>query len=48
MKFDELDKKMRLYETVNDIAVLPELYMVARIDFTRSQKKLVDLRLLST
>lgn len=32
MKFDELDKKMRVYETVNDVCVLPGIYMVARID----------------
>lgn len=38
MKFDELDKKMRVFETTHDIVVLPEIYMVARIDgrsFTR-------------
>lgn len=32
MKFDELDKKMRLFETANDFCVLPGIYMVARID----------------
>lgn len=32
MKFDELDEKMRVYETVNDVCVLPGIYMVARID----------------
>ncbi|SEA32509.1 tRNA(His) guanylyltransferase Thg1 family protein [Microbulbifer marinus] len=32
MKFDELDKKMRIYETANDHRVLPGIYMVARID----------------
>lgn len=38
MKFDELDKKMRIFETTHDSVVLPEIYMVARIDgrsFTR-------------
>ncbi len=38
MKFDDLDKKMRIFETAHDIVVLPEIYMVARIDgrsFTR-------------
>ena len=32
MKFDELDKKMRVYETAHDHNVLPGLYIVARID----------------
>lgn len=32
MKFNELDKKMRVYETAHDHNVLPGLYMVARID----------------
>lgn len=32
MKFDELDAKMRLYETAHDYCVPPGLYMVARID----------------
>jgi tRNA(His) 5'-end guanylyltransferase len=38
MKFDELDDKMRVYETALDHCVLPEMFMVARIDgrgFTR-------------
>ena len=38
MKFDELDKKLRKYETSNDLCVLPGIHMVARIDgrnFTR-------------
>jgi tRNA(His) guanylyltransferase len=38
MKFDELDRKMRVYETAHDHRVLPGLFMVARIDgrsFTR-------------
>ena len=38
MKFDELDEKMRVYETALDYCVLPEMFMVARIDgrgFTR-------------
>ena len=42
MKFDELDKKMRIYETSNDFCVLPGIYMVARIDgrnFTRLTKE---------
>jgi tRNA(His) 5'-end guanylyltransferase len=42
MKFDELDKKMRVYETTRDRSVLPGLYMVARVDgrnFTRLTKE---------
>lgn len=41
MKFDDLDKMMRTFETANDYCVLPELYMIARIDgrsFTRLTK----------
>ncbi len=43
MKFDELDKKLRVYETAADLCVLPGIYMVARIDgrnFTRLTKEL--------
>ncbi|MEI7846509.1 MAG: tRNA(His) guanylyltransferase Thg1 family protein [Chloroflexota bacterium] len=42
MKFDDLDTKMRVFETAADICVLPGLYMVARIDgrsFTRLTKE---------
>jgi tRNA(His) guanylyltransferase len=42
MKFDELDQKMRVFETAHDHCVLPEIYMVARIDgrsFTRLTKE---------
>ncbi|KAA2244415.1 guanylyltransferase [Chitinophaga agrisoli] len=45
MKFDELDSKMRVYETVNDTVVLPGNYIVARIDgrgFTRLTKEVHD------
>ena len=38
MKFNELDAKMRVYESAHDFCIPPELYMVARIDgrsFTR-------------
>lgn len=41
MKFDELDQKLRIYETASDQCVLPGMYMVARIDgrnFTRLTK----------
>lgn len=43
MKFDELDKKLRIYETSHDFCVPPNIYMVARIDgraFTRLTKEL--------
>ena len=42
MKFDELDEKMRVFETANDLVVLPGIYMVARLDgrsFTRLTKE---------
>lgn len=42
MKFDELDSKMRIYETAHDRCVLPNIYMVARIDgrsFTKLTKE---------
>lgn len=42
MKFDELDAKMRIYESAHDYCVAPELYMIARIDgrsFTRLTKE---------
>ena len=41
MKFDELDKKLRVYESLNDRFVLPGVSMVARLDgrsFTRLTK----------
>lgn len=42
MKFDELNAKMRLYESAHDFCVPPESYMIARIDgrsFTRLTKE---------
>lgn len=42
MKFDDLDTKMRVFETASDQSVLPEMYMVARIDgrsFTKLTKE---------
>src|SRR5204863_8816176 len=42
MKFDELDTKMRVFETAHDLCVLPGIYMVARIDgrgFTKLTKE---------
>ncbi|MBD5463283.1 MAG: guanylyltransferase [Lachnospiraceae bacterium] len=43
MVFDELDKKMRVYEQSLDQIILPETYMVARLDgrgFTHLTKEL--------
>ncbi len=42
MNFDELDNKMRVYEQSLDQVLLPELYLVARLDgnrFTRLTKE---------
>jgi hypothetical protein len=41
MKFDELDARMRVFETAHDHSVLPGLFMVVRLDgrgFTRLTK----------
>ena len=43
MKFDELDLKMRVFETAHDRSVLPGMLLVARIDgrnFTRLTKEI--------
>ncbi|MEM9443942.1 MAG: tRNA(His) guanylyltransferase Thg1 family protein [Verrucomicrobiota bacterium] len=45
MKFDDLDKRMRIYETNYDQTVLPKIYVVARIDgrnFTTFTKEVCD------
>ncbi len=45
MRFESLDKQLRVYETTNDISVLPNIYMVARLDgkgFTRLTKEIHD------
>ena len=42
MKFDDLDRRMRVFETAHDLCVLPGLHMVARLDgrgFTRLTKE---------
>ena len=42
MKFDELDSKMRVFETTHDHMILPGIHIVARIDgrgFTRLTKE---------
>ena len=41
MKFSSLDSRMRVYETTHDFCVLPNIYMVARLDgrnFTKLTK----------
>ena len=46
MKFEQLDKKMRVFETAHDHCVLPEIYMVVRLDgrnFTRNTKEVWQL-----
>jgi len=43
MKFDDLDKKMRIIETAHDVCALPGIFLVARIDgrnFTLLTKEL--------
>lgn len=42
MKFNDLDLKMRIYETASDTTIIPNVYIVARIDgrsFTRLTKE---------
>jgi tRNA(His) guanylyltransferase len=42
MKFDELDGEMRVFETASDRCVLPDIYIVARVDgrsFTKLTKE---------
>lgn len=43
MNFDELDAKMRVYEQSLDQILVPDMYMVARLDgrsFTRLTKEI--------
>ena len=45
MNFDELDKKMRIYEQSIDQCILPDMYLVARLDgrsFSRLTKEVCD------
>ncbi len=45
MKFDDFDKKMRKYELSIDQIILPEIYLVARLDgrnFSRLTKEICD------
>ena len=42
MRFDDFDKQMRIYEQSLDQNILPDMYMVARLDgrgFTKFTKK---------
>ncbi len=42
MKFDDLDRKLRVFETAADVCVLPGIHMVARLDgrsFTRMTRE---------
>lgn len=42
MKFDELDQRMRVFETSQDFCILPNIHMVARLDgrsFSRLTKE---------
>lgn len=46
MKFDDLDTKLRVYETNSDSCVLPGMHMVVRLDgrgFTRLTKNVLKL-----
>lgn len=46
MKFDDLDQRMRVFETAHDYCVLPDIYMVVRLDgrgFTRLTKHSLSL-----
>ncbi len=46
MKFDEIDTRMRVFETAHDHCVLPGIYIVARLDgrsFTRLTKEVHKL-----
>jgi tRNA(His) guanylyltransferase len=45
MKFDELDARMRAFETVRDSCAMPDVYLVTRLDgrgFTRLTKELIE------
>lgn len=47
MKLSELDTRMRVFETANDLSVLPGVYAVARLDgrsFTRLTKEVHDFQ----
>ena len=42
MRFEELDSRLRIYETAHDLCVLPEMHIVVRLDgrgFTKKTKE---------
>ena len=46
MKFDDLDNRMRVFETGADLCMPPGLFMVARLDgqsFTRLTKEICQI-----
>ena len=42
MTFDELDTRMRLFETAHDVCVLPGISIVARLDGRLSMQEIWD------
>ena len=51
MKFDDLDTKMRVFETAHDQRVLPGMFIVARLDgrgFTKLTKQKMPQTTLTT
>ena len=45
MNFEDLDRKMRIYEQSIDQSILPDMYLVARLDgrsFSRLTKEICD------
>jgi len=47
MKFDDLDRRLRVFETAHDGCVLPQMHIVARLDgknFTRLTKETLPLQ----
>lgn len=45
MKFEELDIKMRVYEESHDYCVLPNMYMIARLDGRGFSRLTLDMEL---
>ena len=43
MRFDDLDKRLRQYETLHDTFVLPNIYIVVRLDGRNFTKKTNDV-----
>ncbi len=42
MRFDDLDSRMRVFETADDHCVLPGIHMVVRLDGVRAYSVSVD------